>query len=114
MIRIETLTAESGLGERLEDIATLRIAVFRDWPYLYDGDHGYERTYLGRYVRSAGAVCVAAYDGATMIGVSTGMPLAEEHEPIKAPFVAAMGPVYEKYASTPELKSLVERIQAVE
>jgi tripartite ATP-independent transporter DctP family solute receptor len=32
----------------------------------------------------------------------------------KAPFVAAMGPVYEKYASTPELKSLVERIQAVE
>ena len=40
MIRIETLTAESGLGERLEDIATLRIAVFRDWPYLYDGDHG--------------------------------------------------------------------------
>lgn len=32
----------------------------------------------------------------------------------KAPFVAAMGPVYEKYASTPELKGLVERIQAVE
>jgi len=32
----------------------------------------------------------------------------------KAPFVAAMGPVYEKYASTPELKQLVEDIQAVE
>lgn len=32
----------------------------------------------------------------------------------KAPFVAAMGPVYEKYASTPELKKLVEDIQAVE
>jgi tripartite ATP-independent transporter DctP family solute receptor len=32
----------------------------------------------------------------------------------KEPFVAAMGPVYEKYASTPELESLVERIQAVE
>jgi TRAP-type C4-dicarboxylate transport system substrate-binding protein len=32
----------------------------------------------------------------------------------KAPFVAAMGPVYEKYANTPELKALVERIQAVE
>ena len=32
----------------------------------------------------------------------------------KAPFIAAMGPVYEKYATTPELKSLVERIQAVE
>lgn len=32
----------------------------------------------------------------------------------KAPFVAAMGPVYDKYASTPELKELVEAIQAVE
>jgi GNAT superfamily N-acetyltransferase len=97
MIRIETLTAGSGLSERLEDIATLRIAVFRDWPYLYDGDLGYERNYLGRYVRSAGAVCVAAYDGETMIGASTGMPLAEEHEPIKAPFIAAgldLGRIY--------------------
>lgn len=32
----------------------------------------------------------------------------------KAPFIAAMGPVYEKYAATPEMKGLVERIQAVE
>jgi tripartite ATP-independent transporter DctP family solute receptor len=32
----------------------------------------------------------------------------------KAPFVAAMAPVYEKYASTPELESLVERIQAIQ
>jgi GNAT superfamily N-acetyltransferase len=32
---------------------------------------------------------VAAFDGDRMIGASTGMPLAEEHEPIKAPFVAA-------------------------
>lgn len=32
----------------------------------------------------------------------------------KTPFVAAMGPVYEKYAVTPELKALVEGIQAVQ
>ena len=32
----------------------------------------------------------------------------------KEPFVAAMGPVYEKYANTPELESLVERIRAIE
>ena len=31
----------------------------------------------------------------------------------KAPFIAAMAPVYAKHAGTPELKSLVERIQAV-
>jgi tripartite ATP-independent transporter DctP family solute receptor len=32
----------------------------------------------------------------------------------KAPFVAAMAPVYEKYAATPEMKKLVEDIQATE
>lgn len=31
----------------------------------------------------------------------------------KQPFIDAMGPVYEKFASTPELKDLVKRIQAV-
>ncbi len=31
----------------------------------------------------------------------------------KQPFIDAMGPVYERFAGTPELKSLVERIQAV-
>jgi TRAP-type C4-dicarboxylate transport system substrate-binding protein len=32
----------------------------------------------------------------------------------KQPFIDAMGPVYEKYVTTPELQSLVERIQATE
>lgn len=32
----------------------------------------------------------------------------------KTPFIEAMVPVYEKHASTPKLKSLVERIQATE
>ncbi|MGD9330753.1 MAG: TRAP transporter substrate-binding protein [Desulfobacterales bacterium] len=31
----------------------------------------------------------------------------------KQPFIDAMGPVYEKFAATPELKDLVKRIQAV-
>jgi TRAP-type transport system periplasmic protein len=32
----------------------------------------------------------------------------------KQPFMDAMGPVYEKYVTTPELKDLVDRIQATE
>ena len=32
----------------------------------------------------------------------------------KQPFVDAMGPVYAKYASTPEMKKLVDDIQATE
>jgi tripartite ATP-independent transporter DctP family solute receptor len=43
---------------------------------------------------------------------AAGVEIVEDID--KAPFIAAMGPVYEKYATTPELKSLVERIQAVQ
>jgi tripartite ATP-independent transporter DctP family solute receptor len=41
-----------------------------------------------------------------------GVEIVEEIE--KQPFIDAMGPVYEKYVTTPELQELVERIQAVE
>jgi len=88
MIRIGKLTPGNGLGDHIDEIARLRITVFREWPYLYDGDLAYERNYLSRYVASAEAICVAAFDGGTMIGASTAMPLGEEHTPIKAPFLA--------------------------
>ena len=39
---------------------------------------------------------------------------AQVNEVEKQPFIDAMAPVYDKYANTPELKDLVERIQAVE
>lgn len=33
----------------LEQIAKLRIEVFSEWPYIYDGDFEYETTYLKTY-----------------------------------------------------------------
>jgi len=89
MIELQDLTPGGGLRDCIEDIARLRIAVFRDWPYLYDGDFDYERGYLSRFAASDGALCVAAYDGVRMVGASTAMPLAQEHAAITAPFVSA-------------------------
>jgi hypothetical protein len=40
------LSFGAGSGEleaALDDLARLRIAVFADWPYLYEGDAAYER-----------------------------------------------------------------------
>ena len=48
----------AALDSALDDVARLRIAVFRDWPYLYDGDLDYERRYLESYRTSTGAVLV--------------------------------------------------------
>lgn len=76
MIAVRRL-ARAEVAARLDDLAALRIAVFRDWPYLYDGDPDYERAYLRPYVDSPGAVVAAAFDGDRLVGAATGTPMAD-------------------------------------
>ncbi|WNJ99200.1 GNAT family N-acetyltransferase [Thalassospiraceae bacterium LMO-JJ14] len=92
-LEVRALTPGQGLADHVDDIARLRIRVFRDWPYLYDGELDYERRYLADFAASPGAVCIAAFDGARMVGASTGLPLADEHDEIKKPFIDADIPI---------------------
>lgn len=71
----------------LDSLARLRQAVFRDWPYLYDGDLDYEARYLDAYARSPDSLFVLAFDGERAIGASTGIPLADDEAHFQAPFV---------------------------
>ena len=73
------------LSAALDDVARLRIAVFRDWPYLYDGDLAYERDYLRAYL-SPGAVVVAALDAGRIVGAATGAPMADHADDFAAAF----------------------------
>lgn len=84
-IRVERLTGAAIL-DRLDDLSRLRIEVFRDWPYLYEGDMGYEQRYLRAYADSPDAVLVAAFDGDKAIGASTAMPMAEALKECIEPF----------------------------
>ena len=83
-VEIRRLTGEE-LKEVLGDLARLRISVFRDWPYLYEGSMAYEARYLQRYAETEGAVVVGAYDGNRLVGASTGEPLGGEYEAFQAP-----------------------------
>nr|WP_217354914.1 GNAT family N-acetyltransferase [Ruegeria arenilitoris] len=74
------------LEAALDDVARLRIAVFRDWPYLYDGDLAYERRYLQSYRDSDRAIVVGAFDGDRLVGAATGAPLADHAEDFAAAF----------------------------
>lgn len=76
-LRVEALRGPA-LEAALEDVARLRITVFRDFPYLYDGDLDYERRYLAPFRTSAGAIVVGAFDGARLVGAATGAPM-EDH-----------------------------------
>ena len=73
----------------LADVAALRLAVFRDWPYLYDGDVDYERRYLEVYRTSPAAVLVGAFDGDRLIGAATGTPMEDHAEDFAAAFAGA-------------------------
>ena len=84
MLDVRRLTGEA-LGAALEDVARLRIAVFRAFPYLYDGDLAYEQTYLQTYRDSAEAILVGAFDGVRLVGASTGTPM-EDHGEFAAAF----------------------------
>lgn len=73
----------------IDDLAKLRCRVFREYPYLYDGDLGYEREYLAHYTGSESVFFVIAkYDG-RMIGVSTCLPLVKADEAFQRPFIEA-------------------------
>ena len=86
MIEVRRYAGEA-IAPYLDDLARLRIAVFREWPYLYDGDADYEAQYLQTYVRSWRSIAVLAFDGAQVVGASTGLPLSDESDAFRAPFV---------------------------
>ena len=85
------------LGPWLDAVARLRIAVFRDWPYLYAGDLAYERGYLQAYAASADSVFVLAFDGDGVVGAATGLPLADDSDEFQRPWRDAGRPVAEVF-----------------
>ncbi len=84
-LEVRSLTG-AALDAALDDVAALRIAVFRDWPYLYDGDPDYERRYLATYRDSPGAILVGAFDGTQLVGAATGTPMEDHADDFAAPF----------------------------
>lgn len=84
-VRTEILAGDS-LTRRLPEIGALRIAVFRDFPYLYEGDPAYEAEYLKPYVASTAALVMGAFDGDRLVGVTTAAPMEDHAEDFAAPF----------------------------
>jgi hypothetical protein len=84
-VRVESLKG-STLENAIPDLARLRIEVFRDFPYLYEGSLDYEKNYLQIYVKSKEAVVIAALDGDKIIGAATALPLEDEADYVQKPF----------------------------
>lgn len=71
----------------IEELGALRIAVFREFPYLYEGSIAYERDYLERYASHERAFIFLVRDGQQLVGATTCIPLENEYPEIQQPFI---------------------------
>ena len=84
-LSIEALRGDAGRAH-LEALAELRITVFREWPYLYEGSRDYERKYLQTYLDCPDSLIVMVRDGEQCVGASTALPLRNAEPEMQVPF----------------------------
>ena len=70
-------------------LARLRMRVFREFPYLYDGSEAYEAQYLQTYTDCEDAMAVIYTDQGEPVGATTGLPMRAETDAFRAPLEAA-------------------------
>lgn len=87
-LRVEAVGG-ADLAPFIADLARLRITVFREFPYLYEGSPAYEEAYLRTYLDAPDAVVLLARDGGRVVGASSALPLTQETEEIRAPFAGS-------------------------
>ena len=85
---IHTLATPEERRAALPDLARLRITVFREWPYLYDGSESYEATYLEEFMAAPGSVLITAEVDGSIVGAATASPMQGQKPAFKAPFTA--------------------------
>jgi GNAT superfamily N-acetyltransferase len=88
---MSTLRLETFIGNAakpyIPELARLRMTIFRDFPYLYEGDLAYEEKYLSTYLSSSDSFFAIVFDEDRIVGVTTAVPLEHETEAFKKPFV---------------------------
>lgn len=85
-ITVETVHDLQARKALLDDLARLRITVFREWPYLYDGSLDYEQRYLRDFLDNPQAALIIARDGDEIVGAATASAMGGQDEAVRAPF----------------------------
>lgn len=85
-LKFQRLRGEE-IQREVEGLAQLRIDVFAEFPYLYEGQVDYEKEYLRTYIKCPDAFLFAVYDGDRMVGATTCLPLLAETPEVQGPFL---------------------------
>jgi GNAT superfamily N-acetyltransferase len=84
-LEVRTLAGAEALAH-LDELARLRIAVFAEYPYLYDGSAEYEADYLREFAGTQGSALVLASDSGRIVGAATASPMAGQKPEFRRPF----------------------------
>jgi GNAT superfamily N-acetyltransferase len=85
-LSVEELTGPS-IASVIPDLARLRMTVFKEFPYLYEGSLEYELKYLQTYLECPNSLIVVVRDGSRVVGASSALPLAFETKEVQQPFL---------------------------
>src|SRR6185369_8043437 len=86
MIQTVIVSGRNAINARITELATLRLKIFSEYPYLYDGSMESERPYLKCYIESPDSVIILAMEDDKIVGAVTGLPLACETSEFTKPF----------------------------
>jgi GNAT superfamily N-acetyltransferase len=75
----------SEINNHIDELGQFRFVIFREFPYLYEGDKEYERKYLSRYAQSPESIIITTKDTQGLVGVCTGIPLKDESDEFTEP-----------------------------
>lgn len=75
------------IDELIPQLGQLRIAVFHDFPYLYEGSLEYEQDYLFGYTQNPLSIAFAIFDGPKLVGATMGIPLNSVSKTTRQPFI---------------------------
>lgn len=90
MLTVERLTG-AAVESQLDALAGLRITVFREFPYLYQGSLAYERGYLREFASSPRSTLVIARDGERVVGAATAAPVLDREADSCGPALRTLG-----------------------
>ena len=93
----EQLLTGSAVADSLADLASLRIEIFQEFPYLYDGRREDELRYLKLYAEAPESFVITVTASDKVVGAATGIPLRHEHQGLIEPFAGSAYPVDEIY-----------------
>ncbi|WP_248918875.1 GNAT family N-acetyltransferase [Pseudomonas entomophila] len=77
----------AAIAPYLDDLARLRLTVFREFPYLYGSVAQDEVDTLSSYTESGRSLVVLALDAGQVVGASCGQPLVDAAAELQQPFL---------------------------